>query len=96
MDIKNIKKRLNKSEQSLKEKFSVKKIGVFGSYSRGEQTKKSDIDILVEFFEEPSFFKFIRLENYLKKLLGIKVDLVMKDSLKSNIGKNILEEVIYL
>lgn len=96
MDIKIIKEKLKKSEQFLKETFLVKKIGVFGSYSRGEQKRGSDVDILVEFLEEPSFFKFIRLENYLKKLLGIKVDLVMKDSLKPNIGKHILEEVIYL
>lgn len=96
MDIKNIKEKLKNSAQFLKERFLVKKIGVFGSYSRGEQTRKSDIDILVEFIEEPSFFKFIRLEDYLTNLLGIKVDLVMKNSLKPNIGKHILEEVIYL
>lgn len=96
MDIKNIKEKLKKSERFLKERFSVKKIGVFGSYSRGEQTKKSDIDVLVEFFEEPSLFKFIDLEDYLTELLTIKVDLVMKDSLKPYIGKHILEEVIYI
>ncbi|MFH1956309.1 MAG: nucleotidyltransferase family protein [Patescibacteria group bacterium] len=96
MDIRNIKIKLKNSEQFLKERFLVKKIGVFGSYSRGEQRKGSDVDILVEFFDEPSFFKFIRLEDYLKKLLGIKVDLVMKNSLKPNIGKYILEEVIYI
>jgi uncharacterized protein len=96
MDIKNIKIKLKNSEQLLKEKFLVKKIGVFGSYSRGEQTKKSDIDILVEFVEEPSLFKFMDLEDYLKKLLGVKIDLVMKDSLKPYIGKHILNEVIYI
>lgn len=96
MDIKNIKEKLKKSEQFLKERFSVKKIGIFGSYSRGEQTKKSDIDILVEFIEEPSLFEFMDLEDYLKKLLRTKIDLVMKDSLKPYIGKHILEEVIYI
>ncbi len=96
MDIKDIKIKLKMSEQFLKEKFLVKKIGVFGSYSRGEQTKKSDIDILVEFVEEPSLFKFIRLEHYLTSILGVKVDLVMKSALKHYIGKHILKEVNYL
>jgi len=94
--INDIKEKLKNSEQFLKEKFLVKKIGVFGSYSRGEQQKGSDIDILVEFFDEPSLFKFMDLEDYLKKLLGAKIDLVMKDSLKPYIGKHILEEVIYI
>jgi hypothetical protein len=94
--LKNIKEELKNSEQFLKEKFLVKKIGVFGSYSRGEQRKGSDIDILVEFIDEPSLFKFMDLEDYLKKLLGTKIDLVMKDSLKPYIGKHILEEVIYI
>lgn len=96
MDIKNIKEKLKKSEQFLKERFLVKKIGIFGSYSRGEQTKRSDIDVLVEFFEEPSLFKFIRLENYLREILGVKVDLVMKNALKPNIGRHILDEVTYI
>lgn len=96
MDIREIKIKLNKSKEILKKRFSVKAIGVFGSYSRGEQREKSDVDILVDFFQEPSFFKFIDLENYLTKLLGVKVDLVMKNSLKPNIGKQILNEVIYV
>lgn len=96
MEITKIKKKLKDSNLILKQKFLVKKIGVFGSYVRGEQNKKSDLDILVEFIEEPSLFGFIRLERYLTNLLGHKVDLVMKDSLKPAIGKHILEEVVYV
>ncbi len=96
MDIKDIKIKLKNSEQFLKDEFLVKRIGVFGSYSRGEQTRKSDVDILVEFIEEPSLFKFIRLERYLTNILGVKVDLVMKNALKYYIGKHILKEVNYL
>lgn len=96
MEIDAIKKKLKDSDKILKKKFSIKKIGVFGSCARGEQGEKSDIDILVEFFEEPSIFGFIRAERYLTNLLGRKVDLVMKDSLKPAIGKHILEEVIYV
>lgn len=79
---------------NLKEKYHIKSLGIFGSYVRGERTKKSDIDILVEFDEAPSLLKFIELENYLSDTLGAKVDLVMKDALKPAIGKRILREVI--
>ena len=96
MKIHEIKVKIKSTEPFLKEKFRVKKIGIFGSYARGEQRKKSDIDMLVEFYEEPSLFEFIRLERFLKSILKVKVDLVMKDSLKPYIGKHILDEVIYL
>jgi len=77
----------------LEDRYNVKYIGLFGSYVRGEQTAESDLDILVEFSKTPTLFQFINLENYLSDTLGIKVDLVMKDSLKPNIGKYILNEV---
>jgi len=96
MGINQIKIKIKSAEPFLKEKFRVKKIGIFGSYSRGEQKKSSDIDILVEFYEAPSLLKFIAMENYLSEILGIKVDLVMKNSLKYYIGKRILNEVIYI
>ena len=96
MGINAIKIKIKSAEPFLKEKFRVKKIGIFGSYSRGEQRKSSDIDILVEFHEEPSLFEFLDLEEFLKSILKIKVDLVMKSALKPYIGKHILEEVIYI
>lgn len=77
----------------LEDRYNVKYIGLFGSYVRGEQTAESDLDILVEFSKTPTLLQFINLENYLSDTLGIKVDLVMKDSLKPNIGKYILNEV---
>jgi predicted nucleotidyltransferase len=78
----------------LAERYSVEKLEVFGSYVRFEQDKDSDLDILVTFKEAPSLLTFIAIENYLSDLLGIKVDLVMKDSLKPKIGQRILREAI--
>lgn len=78
----------------LAERYSVEKLEVFGSYVRSEQDKDSDLDILVTFKEVPSLLTFIAIENYLSDLLGIKVDLVMKDSLKPKIGQRILQEAI--
>lgn len=78
----------------LKKYYGVAELGIFGSFVRGEQSRKSDLDILVEFEHVPTLFGFIRLEQHLSQTLGIKVDLVMKDILKQNIGRYILKEVI--
>jgi uncharacterized protein len=78
----------------LAERYNVETLEVFGSYVRSEQKKDSDLDILVTFKEAPSLLTFIAIENYLSDLLGVKVDLVMKDSLKPKIGQQILREAI--
>jgi uncharacterized protein len=73
-------KNINQTRGRLKQNYQVKDIGIFGSYVRGEQKKKSDIDILVEFEESSklSLLGFVRLENYLSDILGVKVLLVEK------------------
>ncbi|MEM1507006.1 MAG: nucleotidyltransferase family protein [Thermoproteota archaeon] len=91
-----VKRVLSEHKDELRERFKVKEIGIFGSFVRGEQRKRSDIDILIEFEEPPSLFEFMDLEDYLSKLLGLKVDLVTRDALKPRIGEHILREVVYL
>ena len=86
-------RKLHEMLPELKEKYHVSYLGVFGSYIRGEQKPGSDLDVLVEFSRTPTIFKFVNLENYLSEALGVKVDLVMRDALKPNIGKHILNEV---
>jgi predicted nucleotidyltransferase len=78
----------------LAERYSVETLEVFGSYVRDEQKQDSDLDVLVTFKEDPSLLTYIAIENYLSDLLGVKVDLVMKDSLKPKIGEQILNEAI--
>ncbi len=92
-EIKNI---LQKEKPSLMEKYNVKEIGIFGSFIRGEQNSKSDLDLMVEFAKPIGLLKFINLENYLRDLLGLKIDLVTKSALKPFIGQRILQEVVYL
>jgi predicted nucleotidyltransferase len=94
--IEEIKSVLEKHKYEIEEKYRVAEIGIFGSYVKGEQKETSDVDILVEFKESIGLIKFIEIENYLTDLLGVKVDLVMKSSLKPRIGKHILKEVVYL
>lgn len=91
-----IKRTLAKQKAQLQMEYDVKEIGVFGSYVRGEQKKQSDIDVLVEFEESStlSLLDFIRMENYLSDVLGVKVDLVEKNTLKPRIGKHVLQEVV--
>lgn len=87
-----IKKFLAEHKQELRERYGVKEIGIFGSYIRGEQKERSDVDILVKFEKPIGFFKFLELEE----LLSVKVDLVSNKALKPRIGKHILEEVIMI
>jgi len=91
-----IKRTLFGYKAELHEKFKVKNIGVFGSYVRGEQKGSSDVDVLVEFDDPIGLFEFMKLENYLSDVLGVKVDLVSKKALKPHIGERILEEVIMI
>lgn len=86
---------LKKEMPYLKEEFKISEIGLFGSYVRGEADAKSDIDILVSFSETPGFIKFMRLEEYLSVCFHRKVDLVVKNSLKPNIGKEVLSEAVF-
>jgi len=80
----------------LQKQYSVKSLGLFGSYVRGQQRGNSDLDVLVTFHELPSLIKFIKLEDHLSALTGLEIDLVMEDGLKPNIGKRILQEVVRL
>ena len=87
-----IKKILSQHKKILQTKFNVKEMGIFGSYVRNEQKAKSDLDILVEFKEVPSLFQFIELEDYLKDILGVSVDLVRKKALRKELKEIILSE----
>ena len=87
---------LKENKEYLKDNFSISEIGAFGSYINNQQNKESDLDILVDFTEPPGLFKFVEIEQYLTEKLGVKVDLVMKNSLKKRIGKHIMDEVFYI
>jgi uncharacterized protein len=87
---------LKKLKGDVAREYSVKKIGVFGSVARDEQTDISDIDLLVEFSKPVGFVTFMRLENFLSEQLGNQVDLVTSDSLKPVIRQDVLAEVIYV
>jgi uncharacterized protein len=75
--------------------FDPIKVGIFGSYARGDNKKDSDIDILVKFKKSPSLLTLIKLENDLSEILGVKVDLVTTGALKNKrILKSIKKDLI--
>ncbi|KAF5088595.1 Nucleotidyltransferase domain protein [anaerobic digester metagenome] len=86
---------LQRLRDELSTRFSVSRIGIFGSVARGEQTETSDIDILVEFSRPIGFFTFVELEEYLSLRLGAPVDLVTPDALKPLIRERVAAEVAY-
>lgn len=81
---------------TIRERYGVARIGIFGSAARDEATGASDIDVLVEFREgEETFDHFMGLKFYLEDLLGRRTDLVIADTLKPRIRETVLGEVVY-
>jgi len=87
---------LREHEQEIRDRFGVARIGIFGSFVRGEEKPESDVDVLVEFREgKTTFDHYMDLKFYLENLFGRKVDLVMKDAIKRRLREPILSEVVY-
>ena len=85
---------LKEHEQEIKDRYSVSKIGVFGSFARGEEKESSDVDVLVE-FEEPTYDNFIKLIFFLEELLDRKVDLVTTGGLSPYMKPAVEKEVLW-
>ena len=94
-NLESIKVKLKNKLPYIKEKFGVKKLYIFGSYVRGEQTPESDIDILVEFEKgKKTFMNYMGLKFYLEELFGKKVDLVIKEAVRKELKKYIYSEAV--
>ncbi len=85
---------LRNHENEIKARYSVKRIGLFGSHARGEQKETSDIDILVE-FEKPTYDNFIELIFFLEELTGKEIDLVTSKGLSPYLRSDVKKEVIW-
>jgi predicted nucleotidyltransferase len=94
--IEKIKKIIAERRDELRREYRIIEIGIFGSYIRGEQKRKSDIDILVKFNEPVSLLDLVGAENYLSELLKIKVDLIPKEDLRPELKDIILKETVYV
>lgn len=93
---KNTIKRLLDSNQKKFRTLGIKRIGLFGSYIRGEENRGSDIDLLVEFFEgEKTFDRFIELSFFLEKLFNHRIELVTPEGMSPYIAPYIMKEIEY-
>ena len=90
-----IKRILAEHKEELREQHHVQSMGIFGSYVRGDQTLKSDVDILVE-FDKPVGWEIVDLRDYLEKILDMKVDLVTKRAVskKPLLWESIQEDLV--
>jgi uncharacterized protein len=93
MDIKELETIKQKIVPVLK-KHKVSKAGIFGSFARGEQNKKSDIDILIEIDKNVGLVEFIKLKLLLQGILRKKIDLVEYDTIRSEIKEKIIRDEI--
>lgn len=87
---------LQTEKAHLAERYGVKRIGVFGSYARGEQRPDSDLDLLIE-LERPTritLLDLVDLQEHLSERLQVEVDLALKGNLRPRIGERIQQEVI--
>ena len=86
---------LKKHDIAIKQKYGVKKIGVFGSFARGEGRKDSDIDVLVEFKDgSETFDNYMELKLMLEKIFKRKIDLVIEEDLRPEL-KYVKKEAKY-
>ena len=85
---------LQKHKNEIINKYNVKRIGIFGSYAKGQQKEESDIDVLVE-FEKPTFDNFIELSFFLEELFYKKVDLLTPKSLSPYMQPTVEKEVVW-
>lgn len=77
--------------------FGVERIGLFGSYARGDNTEKSDIDILVKFGDVGSkFYSYFNLKNYLEDSFKVTIDLCREEDIKKEFKEEIERSVLYV
>ena len=90
-----IKAELETLKPTLKKRFKVETIDIFGSYARNEADENSDIDLLVTYVTpDYDYFTIIGLKNYLKRKLHVKVDVVSKEFLNRHIKDEVLKEAV--
>ena len=94
--IKEIINTLNSFREIIRKEYKAEVIGLFGSYVRGEQKETSDIDIIVRFLEDASVLDLVGLADFLEEKLGIKVDIVPIDTIRTEIKEDILREAVYI
>lgn len=74
--------------------MGVRSLDLFGSVARGESRSDSDVDLIVDFDRPIGLFHFFRVQHRLEQVLGVPVDLVMRDAVKRQLRERILAEAV--
>ena len=85
---------IREKQPELADRFTVRRIGVFGSFAKATASAESDVDILVE-LAEPTFDHYMDLKFFLEELLNRSVDLVISDTVKPRLRPIIEKEIVY-
>lgn len=86
---------LSDHKHEFEQKYGVTKIGLFGSYARGQNHKDSDIDIVVE-LRAPDLLTLVGIKQEIEEDLGVKVDIVRhRDRMNSTLKRRIEKEAVY-
>jgi len=96
MSLKEIIKILRQVNDEAHQKYRARIEGIFGSYVRGEEYTGSDIDVLVEFESDADLIHYVGLSLFLEELLGLKVDVVPHDTIRTEIKQDVLNGAVYL
>ena len=94
LTVNEVKEVVRQHNSILAERYGVSVVGIFGSYVRGEEKAGSDVDLLAEILKPISLLELVGAELYLSEVLGLKVDLVPKRSLRAELKEAILKETV--
>ncbi len=94
-DLGEVAARIRMHSDVLRDRFTITRVGVFGSFANGEQTAESDVDLLVD-MEDPGGFRFIEAADFAEEILGRRVDVVRPHLLKDRLRNRSLKEAVYV
>ena len=94
--IEDIEKTIAREKDEIRRSFKADIKGIFGSYARGDFREDSDLDLLVDFDDGASLFDLVGLGQYLEEVLGCKVDVVSRRSLREELRASVLNDMIHL
>lgn len=88
--------KLREKKGEVEQRYHVQRMGLFGSYSRGEQRVGSDIDILVDFNDDADLFDLAGLKNFLEEMFQSRVDVIPSRALREELKQAVLADVNYI
>lgn len=87
---------LSTRQPEIRQKFGVRDLAIFGSVARNDAGPDSDLDVLVEFSDQPTFNNYMGLKLYLEDLFGVKVDLAISSDVRPALRPRIEKEALHV